>query len=330
MRVLVITAMYPTEEKPSSGTFVKDQVDSLREAGVDVDVFAFDSHHAAINYLKAGITLRHILNKKDYDLVHAHYGLTGAIAIMQKTCPVVITYHGSDLLGGFGVQKRYTLSGKIVTMISKAAAIGAAQCIVVADLLKPKIRHKSIETIPMGVDLSLFKPTSKYEARRRLGYTDDKYLILFAADPKNPVKRFDIAYEAVNLLQKKAIDVELVPLYNKPHDVVPLYMNACDVLVLTSMHEASPCVIKEAMACNLPVVSVDVGDVAERIEGVKGCFLCERVASDIADKLRLALENGRCSEGRNKICALSLPNIATRLVNVYDKVKRVSSLSNIM
>ncbi len=322
MRVLVFTAMYPTQERPACGTFVKEQVESLRESGVEIDVFAFDGSGSVRNYLKAGFTLRHILSTKSYDLVHAHYGLTGAAALMQASCPVVITFHGSDLLGGVGANYQYSLIGKITTIISRIAAFRAAQRIVVADLLKNKIWPLSGITIPMGVDLSLFKPMPLSEARERLGYSHNKRLVLFAAHPNNQTKRFDIAQEAVSLLQKDKFDVELLPLYNVPHDQVPLYMNACDVLVLTSMHEASPCVIKEAMACNLPVVSVDVGDVAERIEGVDGCYICERVPSDVADKLRRALKIGRCSDGRRKIAELSLQNIATRVMAVYNKVQQ--------
>jgi glycosyltransferase involved in cell wall biosynthesis len=322
MRVLVVTAMYPTPEKPASGTFVKEQVDSLREAGVTIDVFAFEGQGSARNYWKAGMTLRGIVSQKSYDLVHAHYGLTGAVAVMQKRCPVVITFHGSDLLGIVNSRNRYSTGGKIRTTISKCAALGAAQCIVVAEHMKAKLWHKSAVTIPMGVDLSLFRPIPTHEARKQLGITTDKQLVLFAAHPANQSKRFDIAQEAVSLLQKDGLDVELVPVYNKPHDEVPLYMNVCNVLVFPSMYEGSPCVVKEALACNLPIVSAEVGDVAERIKGVERCYLCERAPHDVADKLRRALNNGRCSDGRSKIAELSMRNIATRVMAVYSKVQQ--------
>jgi teichuronic acid biosynthesis glycosyltransferase TuaC len=321
MRVLIITAMYPTQERPACGTFVKEQVESLRDAGVEIDVCAFEGSGSVRMYLKVGFTLRHILSTKSYDLVHAHYGLTGAASLMQAGCPVVITFHGSDLLGGVGSNYQYSRVGKITTIISRIAAFKATQRIVVADILKKKLWPLSGITIPMGVDLSLFKPMPLSEARERLGFYHNKRLVLFAAHPNNYTKRFDIAQKAVRLLQKDEFDIELLPLYNVPHDQVPLYINACNALVLTSMHEASPCIIKEAMACNLPVVSVDVGDVAERIEGVDGCFLCERVPSDVSDKLRRALQIGRCSDGRRKIAELSLQNIATRVMAVYSKVQ---------
>jgi teichuronic acid biosynthesis glycosyltransferase TuaC len=322
MRVLVATAMYPTQDKPAFGIFVKEQVDSLREAGVDVDVFAFDGKGAAKSYLAASSALRRILSKKSYDVVHAHYGLTGAVAVMQTRCPVVITFHGSDLLGLIGSRKQYSLSGKVKTVISRGAALGAAQCIVVANLLKSKLWLKSAVTIPMGVDLSLFKPMPPNEAREQLGCSHNKRRVLFVAHPKDLNKRFDIAQAAVHLLQEAKSNVELLPLYNVPHCQVPLYMNACDVLVLTSMHEASPCVIKEAMACNLPIVSVDVGDVAERINALEGCYLCDRTPQDVAAKLRKVLENGHRPDSRSKVAEFSLQNIARRVRAVYEKARQ--------
>lgn len=320
MRILVVTAMYPTPDRPAWGTFVKEQVDSLIEAGIDVNVFSFDGKGSAWNYLKASQALRGILKKKSYDLVHAHYGLTGAAALMQPVRPVVVTFHGSDLLGEVNSHKKYTLAGKIKTGISRGAALCAAERIVVADFLKSKLWPRSAITIPMGVDLSLFKPMPCCEARERLGYAQEKQIVLFAANPNDPLKRFDIARDAVALLQRAGLNVELLPLCNVPHHQVPLYMNACNALVLTSMHEASPCVVKEAMACNLPVVAVNVGDVAERIGDVTGCFMCERTPQDVAAKLRIVLETGYVPDSRSKISALSLQNIARQVAAVYENV----------
>jgi len=320
MKVIVFTAMYPTLERPSWGTFVKEQVESIKNEGVDVDVFAFNGNGSPWSYLRAGLTLRHILREKRYDLVHAHYGLSGAAALLQTTRPVVVTFHGSDLLGEVGLHKKYTFAGKIKTMISQGTAVCAAERIVVANLLKSKLGSFSSVTIPMGVNLSLFKPMEKFEARNQLGYSQTKRFVLFVANPKNQVKCFDIARDAVSLLQEDGINVELISLYNISHDQVPLYMNACDVLVLTSLHEASPCVIKEAMACNLPIVSVNVGDVAERINGIQGCYICGRTPVDVATKLRLALESKSNPDSRQKISELSLQNIARQVINVYEKV----------
>jgi teichuronic acid biosynthesis glycosyltransferase TuaC len=319
VRVLVLTAMYPTPDKPGFGIFVKEQVDSLREAGIDVDVFAFEGTNGIRSYVKAAGDLRRVLREKPYDLVHAHYGLTGLVARMQLRCPVVVTFHGSDLLGGVGSNNKYTGLGAVVVLLSKLVALVAAQPIVVADILKSKLWLRSAVTIPMGVDISLFQPMPSHEARQQLGLADDRQWVAFIAHPEDHTKRFDIAQAAVRLLQEKQLSVELLPVYNVPHHRVPLYMNACDALVLTSMHEASPCVVKEALACNLPIVSVNVGDVAERTAGVVGCYLCDRTPEAVATELGKVLQDRRRTNGRERIQALSLQNVAQKVIAVYEK-----------
>jgi teichuronic acid biosynthesis glycosyltransferase TuaC len=320
MRILVVTNMYPTKDKPAFGIFVREQVDSLREMGVDVDVFSFEGGGRVAAYLGAIPAFRRALRKESYDLVHAHYGLSGFVAMMQTCCPVVVTFHGHDLIPDLDADHRAVLRSILATMIGKLVALIVADCIVVADILQPKLWFRSAATIPMGVDLSLFRPAPLSEARRHLGITDKTKRVLFVADPKDQNKRFYLAQQAVHLLRKNGLMVELLYLLDVPHENVPEYMNACDVLVLTSKREASPCVIKEAMACNLPIVSTNVGDVAERINGVEGCYLCEPTPQDIAEKLRLVLSTSRRSNGRANIQDLSLQNVAQKVVEVYRNI----------
>ena len=323
MRVLIVTTMYPTMRNPGFGIFIKEQVDSLREAGIDVKVQAFltKGRKGANGYLRVVRNLQRTVREHNYDIVHAHYGLTGAVARMQWQRPLIVTFHGSDLIGVVNNQYQYTTKGWLTTVISRAVALAATHNIVVSHKLQAKLwlkRNSSI--IPMGVDLDMFKPLLAEQAREQLGLTSDRKRVLFLWPPHLPIKRFDVAQQAVVHLQHRGMNVELLPVHTASHDQIPLYMNACDALVLTSMHEASPCVIKEALACNLPIVSVDVGDVAERIRKVDGCYLCERQPQDVADKLQRVLQSERRIQGRDTIRHLSLANIAHRVIEVYEAV----------
>jgi teichuronic acid biosynthesis glycosyltransferase TuaC len=331
MRVLAVTAMYPSEANLARGTFVKEQVDSLRDAGIEVDVLAFMQDKGGgylrrvIYYLQAIRTMRRQLRAKRYDVVHAYYGVTGVVARMQTRCPLVVTFLGSDLLSKIRFSSWNALRGTFEVLISKLVALTSTKRIIVANNLKPKLWPLSTMTIPMGVDLSLFKPKPTQAARKQLGLALDKRLVLFPAHPNNYVKRFDIAQAAVRLLAETLPDVELIALQGFARSEVPLYMNACDALVLTSMHEAAPCVIKEAMACNLPIVSVNVGDVAEYIDGVEGCYLCDRTPQDVAVKLRKVLGNGRRTDGREKMQTLSLQSVARKVIAVYEDTLAIHS-----
>jgi glycosyltransferase involved in cell wall biosynthesis len=192
--------------------------------------------------------------------------------------------------------------------------------ILVSQEMKEKLKYDKAVVIPCGINFNLFKPMPRKKARRELNLPQDKKLVLWAGQPRRAEKRFDIVKEAVALTQKEDPSVEFVLLSGKPHDVVPKYMNACDVLVLTSDAEGSPMVIKEAMACNLPIVSVPVGDVAEVIGGTDGCYLCTQNPADVAEKLLLVLRNGGRTGGREHIRHMELGHISQRIITQYQEV----------
>jgi teichuronic acid biosynthesis glycosyltransferase TuaC len=320
LRVLVLTAMYPTPERPAFGTFVQEQVESLRNAGIDVEVQAFAGGHSLRNYLRTGVALRARLKVDRFDVVHAHYGLAGLPARMQFQCPVVVTYHGSDILGEVGPDGNYTFAGRLKVLLSKALGFAVDERIIVAELLRTRLWSATL--IPMGVDIDLFRPRPRHEARQTLGLDPERKYVVFVANPGNRRKRYDIAKAAVDIVAADDPGVELLPVYKATHDQVPLYMNASNVLILTSDHEASPCVIKEALASNLPIVSVPCGDVKARIEGVAGCFLCERTPESVATGLRAALAFDRPTGGREKVQSISLEHTARLTIQVFENAMR--------
>ena len=314
--------MYPTPTRPAFGTFVHEQVESLRKAGADVEVMSFDGGHSLQNYLQAGRALRTRLKSEHFDIIHAHYGLVGLPARMQFKCPIVLTYHGSDILGEVGPDGRYTRAGWFKVMLSKALGFVVSERIIVAELLRTRLWSATL--IPMGVDMDLFRPRPRLEACQALGLDPAKKFVLFVANPGNRRKRFDIAEAAVRILAADDPGVELLPVFKATHDQVPLYMNASNVLILTSDHEASPCVVKEALASNLPVVSVDCGDVRERLAGIEGCYLCERDPEDVATRLRQALYSDKPTNSREHVAAISLENTAQLTIQVFEKALRRS------
>jgi glycosyltransferase involved in cell wall biosynthesis len=192
------------------------------------------------------------------------------------------------------------------------------RAIVVSPEMKEKGRLARAEVIPCGVDFELFKPMPKDRAREELDLPRDKKLVLFAGEYFRPIKRFDLVQQSVNLLRERDPEVELVLVAKKPLHEVPKYMSACDAFVLLSDGEGSPQVIKESMACNLPIVAVPVGDVPEVIGGTDGCYLCSQDPADVAEKLALALGRGQRTEGRAKIAHVEMGAIARRIGACYE------------
>lgn len=277
IRVLVITNTYPSKDRPGDTPSIKDQVEDLKSLGVFVEVFYIDSRHK-INYFSGAIKIISLsFMPKKYDLIHAFYGHTGVLAKLQSRYPVVVTFLGSDLLS------------KKDSKIGKYAARKADGVIVMTDEMKKVANRLDARVIPFGANTAIFKPYPAEKAREELSLPLDKKLVLFPWEPTRAVKRYWIAQETVKLL-KTDYDVELLTIFNKPRELLAKYMSACDVMLLTSMHEGAPLAVREALACRLPVVSVDVGDVGWIIGKCKGGYIASDQAADLANKASWVFE----------------------------------------
>lgn len=321
MRVLIVTSEWPTPERPTQVPFLVQQVEYMRKAGLAVDIFAFRGQKNPLRYLQAWLNLRRQYNLKQFDILHAHFGQCALIALPSPV-PLVVTFHGSDLQGIVGTDGRYTLSGRILSWLSRATAPFAAERIVVAEKLANYLPgHLSAHVIPCGLNFERFCPMPQDEARLQVGLPRDKHLVLFAADPHKQVKRHWLAREAIALLQER-FEVELVTLSGVEHALVPAYMNACDALVLTSHHEGSPTVVKEALACNLPIVTVDVGDVRQRLDPIEGCIVCaDDAPATIAEGLAQVLQHRSRVAGREAVAELDERVIVQKIIEIYRVVR---------
>lgn len=320
MKVLVVTSNYPSEAMPTSGIFIKRQVEGLREVGVDVDVFAYRGRKSPFNYARVWWQVRRQLNQHKYDLIHAQFGNSGILAL-PKRLPFVITYQGTDVMGIFK-DGRYTWMGKIGQLVSRLSAYFADEAMVVSAHMKAHLpSHRDYIVLPSGVDRTLFKPIPLAEARAQLGLRMDKRLVFFPAHPAKHIKRFELAQATVQLVQETMPDVELIPAGGIDTDAMPLYLNACDALILTSKHEGSPNVVKEAICCHLPVVSVDVGDVRERIRDIKGCFVSDEDTPEaLAQGLMRVLEHPQRLHAEAFAEALSREHEIAQLISIYERV----------
>jgi glycosyltransferase involved in cell wall biosynthesis len=237
MRVLMITSDFPTPGKPRTTHFVKRQADFLTAAGVDVDVLHFQGEKKLRKYAVGWLEARRRLRAEAYDLVHAQFGQSGLLAL-PKRLPLVVTLRGSDLLGIVDdTTGRYGWRSAWLQRATRHVARRADAVIVVSRHMAPLLETEApVHLIPSGLDLALFRPGSREEARQRLGLDPAERLVLFAGRPTQARKRFDLAQQAVERLGR-AIPARLVVAWGVMHDRMPDYMNACDVLVCTSMQE---------------------------------------------------------------------------------------------
>jgi len=321
-RVLVVTNLWPYEGDPSYGCFVHAQMESLKPLGVEFDVLFINGRESRWNYARAIGELRRRLRANPYDIIHAHHVLAGCVARCQFLAPVVVTFHGNDVLGKARRSGSITFLGHLFRMLSFLLARLVPASIVQSQEMKAKLRLSHAYVIPCGIDLELFQPMDRNEARRRLGLGTQKKFVLFPYDRGRVDKRYDLVEAAVSRARPQVPEIEILEVSGVLPGRMPLYMNAADVLVLTSMIEGSPVAVKEAMATNLPVVTVDVGDAAELIGPTEGNYLVPRDVEAIAAKIVDVCRRGTRACSRDWIVQLSMEQVAKQILGVYARVAR--------
>jgi len=284
--------------------FIYEQMQGLKTYGCEFRV-CFVKGGGAKSYIKAWRDIRKAIKEHQPDLIHAHYGLCGLIANLQRKVPVVSTYHGSDI------------NNSRVRWISKIAIRLSLMNIFVSEKLKSIVGnpHRSI-VLPCGVDTSRFYPMDRYNCREKLGMDKNKTYILFSKEFADEVKNYPLAKAAVDGLN---CDAELLEFYGYTREQVPLLYNAVDCGLLTSFTEGSPQFVKEAVACGCPVVSTDVGDAAEVIDGVENSCICSYETGDVIKKLQKAIANGHLHDTHLNPKYIH-ENIVTRIFEIYQKV----------
>jgi glycosyltransferase involved in cell wall biosynthesis len=304
--VLVLTNMYPTEAKPWWGTFVAEQVDDLRRLDVNVSVLDFDATNDRREYARAAIRFRKLLRQHRYDLIHAHYGLTGAIAVAQRRVPVITTFHGGD----------YTGLTPWHAWVSKIVARLCVPVVVTPDGRR-RLGVPDATVIPAGINTELFRPMNRVEARRALGLKESARYALLLGGRNDPNKRADIFDAAVAHARKREPTLVGMSLdYLNRKDVV-LMMNSADVAVLTSDTEGMPVAVREALAVETPVVSVAVGSVPRVLDGLEGCSVVPRDGEHIGDAIVSALHLARAPQWRARAEETSGATVAARLLALY-------------
>jgi len=303
-----------------AAVFIARQADFLRREGVEVDLFPFRGSRRPANYAAAWQEVQRRLKQGSYDLVHAQFGQSG-ITALPKRVPLVVTFRGDDLEGIIGENGRYIPSGWLLRLLSRVVARRSDAAIVVSEHMKRHLpRSVDAHVLPSGLDFDLFRPEPQQLARSRLGLPPDRKLVLFVGNPELARKRYGLAREAVEIVNR-SIPAQLLAGWEKPHHEIAALMNACDALVFTSMQEGSPNAVKEALACNLPVVSVKVGDVPLRLAGIAGCELCpDDCAETIAGALERVLRRGLRTESRAAVQDLNERALTARLINIYRSV----------
>lgn len=310
MKVLFVSS---GNNKLGISPIVKKQGDSLIKQGIEVIFFTVKGK-GIFGYLKSIPKLRKEIKKHQPDLIHAHYSLCGFISSLSLTGrKIIVSLMGSDVLAR-------GISRFVIRFFYKTSW---CKCIVKTEGMKKHVGLKNIIVLPNGVDMDMFRPIQKEIALQKTGWNPDNKHILFAANPSRPEKNFNLAEEAFGLIKQKSKKVELHVLKDVSHEQIPLFMNASDCILLTSLWEGSPNVIKEAMSCSRPIVSSKVGDVEELLKNTSLSYVVNYKADAIASSIfEILSADSKITNGRENISHLSEKKIADRLIKEYQQVIR--------
>ena len=297
-------------------------VGSLTKAGINMKYEILTGRKSPKELIKAGFRLRKKAKREKVQLVHAVWGLSNSLmAVIFSPVPVIVTLCGSDLLGSVNDNGRKP--GKYISnIISQVSCLFARKITVKSqqmfDILWPINKNKCIIS-PDGVNLDIFYPMEKGIARQRLSWDSKKPIILFFPGKNALEKDPGLAEAAVFYVQERVPEATMVKVKDIPHEFLNYYYNAADAFLLTSIHEGSNNSLKEALSCNLPVVSVNCGDAKERLQGVTECYLVnDRSPESLGECLIKILKSGRRSNGRGYVQQVSLENIAHQVKKLYE------------
>lgn len=298
MKILIVCRSKSNKISP----FIMEQVKAINDLGINTE-FSLVQGTGFVAYIKGFFQLLNGIKRTNPDVIHAHYGYCGLMSVVQRNIPVVITFHGCDINLPFN---------RILSFIASKLS---CRSIYVNHQMASLNKQSNPIIIPCGIDLNTFYPREQLSSRKEMNLSMEKKYVLFSSSFNNKVKNYRLAKEAISILDFK--DVELLELDGYSRKEVSTLLNSVDVALLTSKREGSPQFIKEALACNTPIVAVNVGDVKDRIDNIEGNFLSSMNSYSIANNIAKALAFPNRTNGNKTVRDLDNRIIAEKILNIY-------------
>lgn len=318
MNVLFISS--GNDDRYNIAPFIKSQGESLQNSGVNIDYYTIKGK-GLINYLKNIGPLRKHVKSQNYDLLHAHYSLCGWVAVLSFSgLPIVLSLMGADAVGTPTGKNRLTIKSKVLSYLTLLVQPFVSLIISKSPNIEKVVYRKDRSVIiPNGVRMDQFN-TQPEVSKKSMGLSEDVRHVLFLGSPHDKNKNIQLVKSSLRQLNLN--DVELLNVFDVPHNQVVQYLLVSDVVSLCSFSEGSPNVVKEAMACNKPIVATNVGDVAWLLEGLEGCYVSDHSVEDFSRKVEKALifaKEYQSTTGRDQLYKLGLDakSTADRIIELY-------------
>ena len=317
-KLLIFTNAYPYPGLPYYGIFVHTQLQHWRDSGVEVDLFFINGRESRWNYFSGVLAWawKMLREGSHYHAIVSHHSYCTLIAAFLRPPGLPLIYQVHE-----GTIHFWKLNELLVRLAVRLADRVVYVSRNLPDYLGYAVSEADI--IPCGVDLDRFMPCDQLEARRVLEWNPAEEVVLYAAKERKYYERYELVVEAVEGLKREGRSVRLHRLEGVAPETVPTYLNAADVLVVASHGEGSPKIVKEALACNKPVVTLRVGSVETLLSGIPSGFLAEGSTPDMMRQIRSALELRGRGTGRDRMSPLSSKKTSGALLEVCREAIRM-------
>jgi len=310
---------------PVGGVFMHVLADAVQAEGVRVDMLYTGRLTRPLDIWRARRLLRELAG--EFDIVHAQYGSMCALVAAAAPGRRLVSLRGSDWYHSPGGSVAQRLHGDLANFLTRFALPHYDRVVVMSHAMREELERRGqrlargrIDVVTDGLDLQMFRPMDRAGCRARLGFPGDTrpWVLMTTLFEDNPIKRVPLAKAAVALAQRRLPDLQMKIASNRPHDEMPLWVNACDAILLTSAHEGWPNAIKEALACDVPFVSTDVSDLARIAQHEPACRTADAEPQALADALVQVLSREGPVSLRHHVADMDVRQVARRLCQIYE------------
>ncbi|UKJ07070.1 glycosyltransferase [Solitalea lacus] len=315
MKLLFVTNMYPNKDHIYNGIHVKEQIEYLsKNYPIEHQIYFINGRASKLNYIKSILGISNLIRKENFDIIHIHFGLSGLFLLFNPfiITPILITLHGSDT--------NPNKSGGLLLKITMMVVNRVNKVIILNERMLSLFYKQSfkLNKIPCGINVKVFDSKRKN--------TKEVFRIGFPGDRKRPEKNFKLFKSITDSLIVENKNIEIIEFHNLTRNQVIENLSKLDCLLMTSLNEGSPQIIKEAMAGGIPIISTNVGDVQYLLSGVKNCYVID---SFDPDKFIIPLENlialeaaQRVTNGKQRIEELQLDqdSVVSKIYDLYKEI----------
>jgi teichuronic acid biosynthesis glycosyltransferase TuaC len=320
LRKVLFVTPYVGRDTPESFPFAKLLMAKVAEQGIEVRNLLVTKTANPLFLARERKELRSLVKTFQPDVVVANYGtFTGLFVAVFARGPKVIVFRGTDL-NPSPEEPRILRIVQYLTSHVASFLVDAFVC-VSKELAGRLIAKRPCTVFPDPIDLELFRPLDRESCRSELGWDPNKPIAVFFGYGFRAGKGLGHARRIQQGIANSGSNVEFKVLSNwVRREQMPVYLNAADCLLFLSDFEGSPNLVREACACNLPIVTVPVGDVREVLAEVRPAEVVEREDSLLIEALaRVTLMRTR-SNGRMHVEQYSGDRTAKKLVDFLSKV----------